>query len=220
MDIFANRSPKKEKLIPFGFTLENGVYKYSTKILDGQFEMRVFLSLSGEKRTEILDSATGEEYTLHLVADASGTFVGAVRAEYERVLKNISEECFENDVFKGDCVKGVIEYVREKYGDELEFLWENFPTDAILRRKDNRKWYALILELSLRKLGLDSDEVVNIMDLRGDPEALLSLVDGKRYFAGYHMNKKHWYTLLLDGSVPLDEICARIDASYSIAAKK
>ena len=33
------------------------------------------------------------------------------------------------------------------------------------------------------------------------------------------MNKKHWYTILLDDSVPLEEICRRIDRSYLLAVK-
>lgn len=37
-----------------------------------------------------------------------------------------------------------IEYVRKKYGDELEFLWTKFPDNAAWRRKDNRKWYGVL----------------------------------------------------------------------------
>lgn len=43
--------------------------------------------------------------------------------------------------------------------------------------------------------------------------------DGERFFPGYHMNKKHWFTVLLDGSVPDDEICRLLDESYVLAAK-
>ncbi len=76
-----------------------------------------------------------------------------------------------------------------------------------------------MLVLSKRKLGFDSDEVVEIIDLRIDPDVLPSLVDGNRYFAGYHMNKKKWFTMCLDGSVTAEEVCGWIDKSYEIAAK-
>ena len=36
---------------------------------------------------------------------------------------------------------------------------------------------------------------------------------------GWHMNKKHWCTIILDGSVPFKEICRRIDASYLLATQ-
>lgn len=37
---------------------------------------------------------------------------------------------------------------------------------------------------------------------------------------GYHMNKKHWITVLMDGSIPDKELKAWIDASYNLVAKK
>lgn len=45
-------------------------------------------------------------------------------------------------------------------------------------------------------------------------------IDNKRYFSGYHMNKKNWYTICLDGSIDNDEIFKRIDISYELAKKK
>lgn len=218
MDLFKSRSPDFKKLASFGFTYDGENYSYSTKILNDQFELQVNVaSPSGEINTKLTDLTTGDPYTLHLVDAASGAFVGAVRAEYERVLSEIADKCFYKDVFKSDGARSVIKYVKEKYGDELEFLWDKFPTDAIWRRKDNNKWYGLLLVLSKRKLGLDSDEIVDIIDLRIDPEALPSLVDGKKYFAGYHMNKKNWITICLDGSVPIEEISDLLDKSYILA---
>jgi len=43
--------------------------------------------------------------------------------------------------------------------------------------------------------------------------------DEKSYFPGYHMNKKHWITICLDGSVPIEEIFCRLDESFAFAAK-
>lgn len=218
--IFDYKSPNYNKLLSFGFVKSGEGYSYVTEIYNGQFEMRVCISAAhGEVKTELIDLSTGEPYTLHLVSEAGGTFVGAVRAEYERVLQEISDKCFEKDVFKSDIAHRVIEYVREKYGDELEYLWQTFPSNAVWRRKDNKKWYGILLVLSKRKLGLNSDEAVNIMDLRIDPEVLPEIVDGERYFAGYHMNKKNWFTMCLDGSVPFEEICNWLDKSYDLAKK-
>lgn len=115
---------------------------------------------------------------------------------------------------------GLIEYVREKYGDELEFLWEKFDDNAIWRRKDNGKWYGLILKVSARKLGLNSDEVIEITDVRAKPEEIERIIDGEKYLLAYHMNKVHWLTMRLDGSVSLEELCRRLDESYELAKKK
>lgn len=76
----------------------------------------------------------------------------------------------------------------------------------MLRRKDNQEWYALFMTISQAKLGLDGSEPVEIIDLHFDVDELPKKVDGVKYFPGYHMNKKHWITMLLDGFVPVEEI--------------
>lgn len=124
-----------------------------------------------------------------------------------------------NSIWKNDYTKKVISYVHHTYGDELEFLWPKFPNNAIWRRKDSGKWYAALLSVSKKKLGIDSDDIVEIIDLRVDPEILTFLVDNKKYYPGYHMNKRHWCTIILDGSVTLEEIYARIDESFVLARK-
>ena len=134
-------------------------------------------------------------------------------------MQKIAETCCDESIFKNDETQAVITYVREKYGDELEFLWQKFPDNAVFRRKDNRKWYAAILTVSAKKLAPEQDMPVEVIDLRGLPDEIAALTDGKKYFPGYHMNKTHWYTICLNGSVALDEICRRVDESYVLAKK-
>ncbi len=181
--------------------------------------MTVVVSFDGKVSAEVIDKSTGEEYILHRVPSAAGSFVGQVKAEYEAVLDEISVKCFASEVFKSEQAKGVIAYVKDTYDDELEYLWQKFPDNAVVRRKDNQKWYAAILTVSRRKLGFDSDEMVEILDLRIKPENMESTVDNIKYFPGYHMNKKHWITVCLDGTVAMDEIFRRTDESYALAKK-
>lgn len=67
---------------------------------------------------------------------------------------------------------------------------------------------------------MQSDEIVEIIDLRSEPRVLENLIDNERYYPGWHMNKKHCYTIILDDSVPLEEICGRIDESYLLTEDK
>ena len=214
---FKNKTYNEEKLIKFGFKPSGNKLVYSTSISEGQFKLTVTVDKSGEVETELFDSEAEEVYTLHLVTEACGEFVGKVRTEYEKVLESIAEKCFDSGIFGGQCTKKVLDYALKKYGDEPEFLWEKYPDAAVLRRKDNRKWYALFMTVSKAKLGLDDDEPAEIIDLRFDVEKLPEAVDGERYFPGYHMNKKHWITMLLDGSVPLEELLGHLDNSYRSA---
>jgi len=135
------------------------------------------------------------------------------------VLAAVAKACTEPDVFKSEEARRIIAYVREKYRSELEFLWKRFSDNAILRRQDTAKWYAALLILPKIKLGLNEPGLVEIIDLRSKPENIVALVDGKKYFPGYHMNKKHWFAICLDGSVPVEEIFARIDESFTLAVK-
>ncbi len=48
-------------------------------------------------------------------------------------------------------------------------------------------------------------------------EALRDMFTG--VLPGYHMNKRHWNTVMLDGSVPTSEIEAMVDHSYALVVK-
>lgn len=219
-EIFNCISFDVQKLLAFGFVKEKTGYKYSCFLMNGQFEMRVFVSDLGEIEAAVFDVETEDEYVLVKVEAACGTFVGQVRLEYEAVLKRIAKQCGRVQVFKSDCARQIIQYVEQTYNDKLEFLWPKFPQNAIFRRADNHKWYAVILTVQKNKIGRQGNETIEVVDLRAPTAEIEKLVDGQSYFGGYHMNKKHWMTICLDNSVPVDEICRRIDESYRLAKIK
>ena len=103
-----------------------------------------------------------------------------------------------------------IETLRE-YCISKKRVTESFPFgDDTLVFKAGGKIFAL--------LNLDGDLSIN---LKCDPVLAIDLRE--RYSSvtpGYHMNKKHWNTVLLDGSVPDKEILSWIDHSYSLVAGK
>lgn len=217
--VFRYKKANFKKLIEYGFAEKDGNFSYTTNFADGQMSLKITVDNSGEICADVTDSETEEPFTLFLVEGTEGSFIGTVRAEYEKILTDIADKCFEKQVFKSRQAKEVIEYIRTRYGGELEFLWEKFSDNAIWRRKDNNKWYGVILVVSKRKLGLNSDEVSEILDLRMEPDELEKTVDNQKIFRGYHMNKKHWITLCLDGSVKTDEIFSLIDKSYDLAKR-
>ena len=97
------------------------------------------------------------------MADAAGSFVGQLRGDCEHLLAQIAQQCFDPDVFQSAQTKALIGYVRDRYQDELEFLWERSPDNAIWRRKDTGKWYGVVLTVSKSKLGLPSAEWAEIL---------------------------------------------------------
>ena len=219
-ELFAKRRLVPEKLLAYGFRKAGDAYVYQTVLPVSRFELTVTVAPEGTVSTVLMDEAANEEYTLHRVPGASGAFVGAVRDAYEAALLDIAARCAERDVFKTANAKAVIRYIEETYGDGPEYLWDKFPDNAVFRIPANQKWYAALLRVSGAKLGLSTDAMTDSLDLKAEPETISELVDGERYLPGYHMNKKHWYTIPLEGGVPLPEICERIDASYAITRKR
>ena len=206
-----------KRLKKFGFKLKDNSYYYDVFLLNNQFEMCVKINVDNSIFTEIIDVETSEPYVLHLLEMKRNAYSEKVYRAYSEVLEKIKKECFEDEIFKTDYTNEIINYIKNKYGDELEFLWEKSPKTAVVRRKYSKKWYAVILTLSKRKLNLDSDEAVEIINLHNSREEIEKLIDNKRYFPAYHMNKKHWCTICLDGTVELEKIYRLIDISYELA---
>lgn len=217
-DIFKRKKCNTEKMSAYGFIRKDGKWIYKTDIIDGAFRLYVFVSENGDADTDLIELENGEPYVLYKT-NASGAFVGEIRAAIEAALTDIANACYEPSVFKTNQAQMAIEYVRETYGDELEFLWEKFSDNAVWRRKDSQKWYGAILTVSGRKLGLDTDKILEIIDLRMKAENRNDILSRGHYYPGWHMNKKSWYTIVLDGSIPDEEIKLRITESYELAKK-
>lgn len=61
------------------------------------------------------------------------------------------------------------------------------------------------MNVNKRRIGINEDGFVEIIDLLYDPEKLEKLIDNKKNLKGYHMNKKSWITIKLDKSVNIKE---------------
>lgn len=88
----------------------------------------------------------------------------------------------------------------------MEILWEN-----VLVFKVGGKMFCFV----------PMDEAELMMNLKCEPVEALELRE--RYPAvlpGYHMNKKHWNTVLIDGSVSDSTLQEWIRKSYGLVAAK
>lgn len=113
----------------------------------------------------------------------------------------------------------VFRYVRKKYKSEIEYLWLSAPNYAVFRHQDNQKWYGLVMDIPRSKLGFSGEEIVDVLNVKLDSPLMVDLLsreDG--YFPGYHISRGSWVSILLDGTVALEEICAWIDKSYQVTA--
>lgn len=111
-------------------------------------------------------------------------------------------------------------YAKKFFKTEPEFLWRSSPGNAVLRNADNRKWYAIIMDVPRYKLGLEGTEPIDVLDVKCNPLMLGSLLMNDGYFPAYHMHKGRWISVILDGTVPKDEIFSLLNISYDITAKE
>ena len=118
--------------------------------------------------------------------------------------------------------KKVFAYVKEKYQAQPEYLWKRFPDYAVFRHEDNRKWFAAVMDVSAGRLGLRGDEILDILNVKLDDLFYRDmLLRQKGYFPAYHISSgSSWISVLLDGTVPFQEICGLIDLSYEVTASK
>lgn len=120
-----------------------------------------------------------------------------------------------------ETVEAVLRYIKEYYGAGPEFLWKTSDTAAAIHHPGTKKWFAaLMLQTPDRVLNLPGEGRTDILNLKCDPMIIGSLVDGKRYLPGYHMNKEHWISVVLDGSLPPEEIFPWIDLSFRLTEPK
>ncbi len=114
----------------------------------------------------------------------------------------------------------LIEYVSQQYGRDIEYLWARAPSDGVWRRGDNGKWFGGMFHVRKNKIIPGSDDsVIEILDIRCAPDMIDFVVDKKMIFPGWHMNKRHWITIILDGRMDVRQIQKLLDASYELALK-
>ena len=78
----------------------------------------------------------------------------------------------------------IFEYVQKQYGTMPEYLWSKLPDSAVLRHK-NGKWYAVIMTVEKSKLGLEGNDLVDIMDVKCDPEMTSMIIQTYGFLPGY-----------------------------------
>ncbi len=115
----------------------------------------------------------------------------------------------------------IFEYVRNNYGVTEDYPFPTDPGIPVMRHQDTGKWFAIIMEIPKKRLGLDEEGITDIMNLRiKDPVFFDFLVSQKGYFPGYHMNHNNWISVMLDGTVSFEKICHLIDKSFEATDKK
>ena len=114
----------------------------------------------------------------------------------------------------------LFEYIKDKYDTEPEYPWIKYPEHAVFRHSNNQKWFAVVMNVGRDKLGLESSEKTDIVNLKADPCIIGSLITEKGILPGYHMNKKSWISLVLEDIENSDILYGLLETSYSLTGTK
>lgn len=109
-------------------------------------------------------------------------------------------------------------YIAEAYSTVPDFPWESTPDAAVYRHENNRKWFALVMTIPKARLGIRSDGMIDIVNLKCDPLLVGSLRSEPGIFPAYHMNKDKWLSVALDGSADDEQIKMLLDMSFELTA--
>lgn len=205
--------PDANGLLKLGFVLDEGGYYRESQILDGSFLLKVRIQ-GQEVTTRLIETETGEPYELYRVESAHGDYVGAVRDAIKAVLLEIKANCYPVSWTQIQQPREILNWIHDTFQEEEEYPWSEYDY-AVIRRKDNQKWYALFMFLPVAKVGIEEDRREVILNIAHDGAD----VDHKVFYPAYHMNKKSWVSMVLDGSVPTEDVKAYLLQSRELAAK-
>ena len=216
--IFQKCVPDFGKLKLYGFKTDEEKYVFEKTFLENQFKAVISIDKTGKVTGKVFDN--DEEFLPLRLENCEGTFVGEVRNAYETILKDIRENCYTQDLFIFNQSNRITNSILQKYGDKPEFLWEQYPGCGIFRNPNTQKWYAAILNVEGSKITEHKKGIIEVIDLKLSQEHAAEIVKLPNYYAGYHMNKKYWISIILDDSISDKNIMELIKESHKYSNHK
>ena len=202
----------KEKLLQYGFREEAEKLIYRKEILDSSFFIEIVF-VNSQLLIEVYDIEFDEIYSLFSVDSAVGETVQNIREHVEELLSSILGLAEES----GKISSEIIDYCNDKYGENHVNPFKKHP-DILAYVNEKNKWYALMSNVEYNKLNKTSNIItkVKILNVKYPTDNISDIIDNQNIFPAYHMNKKHWISIVLDKNIKLETIKELIDISYSL----
>ena len=112
-----------------------------------------------------------------------------------------------------------LDYCLDTYGTAADYPFDEDFETAVFRHANNRKWYAIMMRVPRRKFGIDSDAVIDVVNLKLPLEMFGSFGAADGVYPAYHMNKVHWISVLLPDAAD-DLVEFLVNASYEATREK
>lgn len=114
----------------------------------------------------------------------------------------------------------ITDYIQDRYAAEPEYLWKKYPNYAVFRHPASGKWFAIIMDVPRKSLELEGEGAVDVVDVRCGPIMVGSLLAQDGFVPAYHMSKGTWISILLDETLPDEQIFPLLELSYDSVASK
>ena len=114
----------------------------------------------------------------------------------------------------------LIAYISDEYSVVPDHPFPRDGETCVFRHLNNRKWFALVMRIPYRTLGVDRDGGADVVNLKCDPLIAGPLRGKPGFYPAYHMNKDKWITVLLDGSASRGDIVALLAMSHTLTARR
>ncbi len=217
-EIFNGYKVNYQKLLEYGFNKSKNTFKLTKLIIDNTFSINIEVNSKEKISVKVYDLSINDEYISFRINNDNLSFANKIKEEVINLLLDIRNKCYTN-LNSNNQMNRITKLIKEKYKDEPEFLWSKFPEFRIFRNKDNKKWYAIIMNINKNKLNINSNDEVYIINIKLDSEEIKDLLDNNKFYPAYHMNKKYWITIILDENISDNEIMEFINKSYCLSKK-
>lgn len=197
--------------LAYGFVINGSILTFRKELSGTEFY--IIITISGKEfRVDVFDIETEEEYLPFNVVDNQSGYVNQVREMVDSVINEIIGKCFKIIDTKNLLMK----YCTRTFGTVPETPWEDTPDAYTFKTSKRNKWYAVFLTIPYKSLGIYKKGKLDIVNIKLEPERVIELIDIEHYFPAYHMNKKHWLTIVLDKDVNIEQTEELLQCSYAL----
>lgn len=214
-EIFLKRKVILERLESFGFVKNEVVYIYKRTLLN-EFLAIVQIDKLGEVKGTIYDLSSNEEYVNYRNKNFNGEFVNRVRNAYQILLEEIAEACSIKRYFITDQANRITSQIDSLYHSKPEFLWDDDINTGVFRSPINQKWFGYITFIKGNKLDEKLNDSVEILTIKLLENNITELLKKEGFYPAYHMNKKHWITILLNDFLSDEFILDLVKESFNL----
>lgn len=216
-EIFDRTVFHKESLLQYGFQKKGDTYVYSRLFEEGIFEAVITIS-SNRVEGHCLDAHTEEEYMPLRMETSIGSYTARIKEEYTDILMDIRQKCTVPQYFSSSQANAVVEWIRDTFHEEIHFYKDRKET-GFFSNAHNDRWYGFIARLDGKQIR--SEGRIEVLTVKAEEDRIQALLQKKGFYPAYHMNKKHWISILLDGEVSFEQLqeLLKISRGFTLGKK-